>query len=188
MEALENSGKTCYPYGNAYSPGTPEENSRPYVISAEIRRYEFHYLVIFDVNGSYFTGRAGIDRQPQYGREDVIIITVNPCAPDAAMKDEMAMNGFWQKYHAVTQTSLSEDIRVPLHLVVTHGDILGNRPDIRGYLISEGYGRMISSLESNFRSVTYHMCDARDHREAAAVLSEALRRKDRSLALAFRKV
>jgi hypothetical protein len=188
MKALESTGKSEYPYGNAYSFRTPKTYSPPYVISVDASKKRKQYLALFDINGAYFSDSDDVGQQPQYGQENAIIITINPLSPDATLKDEKATNIFWQKYHSVSQTSLSDSIHVPLHVVVTHGDLEGDKADVKGYLESKGYGLIIKSLESNFRSVSYHICDARDPKEVAKVFSDAISGGNKALSGAFPKI
>ena len=188
MEAMERSGRASYPYGNAYSRSTPGRYSPPYVICADVSRRTERYLAMFDINGSYFSSSENdMGQQPQYGLEDAIFLTVDPTAPDAAAEAEMAVNEFWQKYHAISQTSLTSTVSVPVHLVVTRGDRIGKQADVRGYLESAGFGRLTSLLGSSFSDVSYHICDARDAKDVAAVFFDAFTKLDADVANIFHK-
>ena len=99
----------------------------------------------------------------------------------------MAANDFWQKYHLASQTSLTEPIRTPMHVVVTHKDAVGGRADVRDFLASNGYRMLVSSIESNFSTVSYHMCDATKGSEAAGVLSLVFEGIDKEVADILKK-
>ncbi len=188
MDAIAKNSGHAYPYGSSYSMATPNRYSPPYVISMDVSRRTDRHLVMFDISGTYFNSDVDdMGQQPQYGQEDAIFIAVDASAPDAAVRAELAVNEFWQKYHYVSQTSLSDSIRVPLHLVVTHKDAIGDPGDVRGYLISSGFSQLISLLENSFSSVSYHICDARDAKQVAKVFFDAFTRLDSDVANVFHK-
>ncbi|MBR4504728.1 MAG: phage holin family protein [Candidatus Methanomethylophilaceae archaeon] len=188
MYAIEKSGKYSYPYSSSYSGSTPKTYSPPYVIDVDVSKKTNRHLVMFDINGSYFSSDENdFGQQPQYGQEDAIFVTIDASAQDAAVKAELAVNEFWQKYHSISQTSLTSTIRVPLHLVVTHKDAIGDPGDVRGYLVSSGFGQLISMLDNSFSSVSYHICDARDTKEVAKVFFDAFVRLDSDVANMFYK-
>ncbi len=186
LSALESRGSTTRPYGDAHALVTPNAYSPPYVISVDVSRRTDRSLFFFDISGSYFdSDHQGF--QPQYGQEDMMVIVIDPSAVDARESSELASNDFWQKVHTVTQTSLSQVIRVPLHLVVTHKDSVGGHDDVRAYLDSEGYGQMVSSLESSFSSVSYHICDARSEDDVSRVLGDMFSSIDGDVAGVFNR-
>ncbi len=187
MKSLEAHAGASRPYGFAYDPKTPDSFSPPYVVSLNAGR-KGCYLAVFDISGRYFSGdQKDVGAQPQYGAEDAIIFAIDPTAKDSALISETAANDFWQTHHSVAQTSLSDPIKIPVHVVVTHRDAAGDHPDVRAYLESAGLGHTVSSIESSFRDVRYHMCDARDGREASEIFARIFESLEPGISAAFRR-
>ena len=189
MTALKNAVKARRPYPGSYPSVTPAAFVPPYMVCFDVSNYKNRCLAIYDVNGKFFDGtRYYAWHQPQFGQEEAIFFVVDPLSSLGPDKAERAANDFWQKHHDSTQTSLTGKIGTPLHVVVTHGDQISGRPDPKDCLMTTGYDRLVSSLESNFSNIRYHICDALDPKEVAKIFREAFEPIDKEVADAFSKI
>jgi hypothetical protein len=189
ISAVKRGSGFFFPYPGSYPAITPNSFVPPYIIGIEDSKLGDRCLAIYDVSGKYFEGpKSRSWRQPQYGQEDAIFFVVDPLSSGGPEKAEMAENDFWQKYHMAAQTSLTEPIRTPLHVVVTHRDLMNGSPEAKDCLIGCGYGRLISSLEGSFSDIHYHICDAMEMREAAAVFRIAFSPVDKVISDAFSSI